>query len=60
MRRMTAVNRARYLGLRAYRGVPALEDRDFLDAMDQVDGEQLLRLAEQWLEAGAFRIVVVE
>ena len=36
MRRMTAVNRARYLGLRAFSGVPAREDLDLLAAARDV------------------------
>jgi predicted Zn-dependent peptidase len=59
MRRMTAINRARYLGLRAMTGVPAHEDLDALDAMDRVTREDLARLGQEWLEAERFRVVIV-
>jgi zinc protease len=59
MRRMTAVNRARYLGLRAFRGVAAREDLDALEALDRVSREQLERLAVEWLDPARYRVVVV-
>ena len=59
MRRMTAVNRARYLGLRAFRGVAAREDLDALAALDRVSREQLERLAGEWLDPARYRVVVV-
>ena len=59
MRRMTAVNRARYLGLRAFRGVAAREDLDALEALEMVSREQLERLADEWLDPARYRVVVV-
>ena len=59
MRRMTAVNRARYLGLRAFRGVAEREDLDALEALDQVSRDQLERLAAEWLDPARYRVVVV-
>jgi predicted Zn-dependent peptidase len=59
MRRMTAVNRARYLGLRTFTGVPAREDLDALAALDRVSREQLERLAGEWLDPERHRVVVV-
>jgi predicted Zn-dependent peptidase len=59
MRRMTAVNRARYLGLRAFTGVESREDLDALEAGDQVSREQLERLARTWLDPARYRVVIV-
>jgi predicted Zn-dependent peptidase len=59
MRRMTAVNRARYLGLRAFSGLEAQEDLDALEALTQVGREQLERLAGAWLNPARYRVVVV-
>ena len=59
MRRMTAVNRARYLGLRAFTGVAAREDLDALAALGEVSRGQLERLAGEWLDPGRYRVVVV-
>ncbi len=59
MRRMTAVNRARYLGLRAFTGVAAREDLDALEALETVSREQLERLAGEWLDPARYRVVVV-
>lgn len=58
MRRMTAVNRARALDLRAFNGIAGDEDVDTLDAMDHVDALALGRLAAQWLDPAAFRVVI--
>ena len=60
MRRMTTVNRARYLGLRVYRNVPSREDPDFLEAMDRVSRDDLKRLATTWLDPELFRVVIVD
>jgi predicted Zn-dependent peptidase len=60
MRRMTAVNRGRYLGLRAFLQVPSREDPDFLDAMDRVTRDDLVRLAATWLDTDLFRVVIVD
>jgi predicted Zn-dependent peptidase len=59
MRRMTAVNRARYLGLRAFSGVAAREDLDALEALDGVSRDQLASLAGAWLDPARYRVVVV-
>jgi predicted Zn-dependent peptidase len=59
MRRMTAVNRARYLGLRAFSGVEAREDLDALDSIDRISRDQLVRLASEWLDPARHRVVVV-
>jgi predicted Zn-dependent peptidase len=59
MRRMTAVNRARFLTLRAFRGLPAHEDLDALEAMDRVTREQLERVAGAWLDPARFQVVIV-
>ncbi len=59
MRRMTAVNRARYLGLRAFTGVSAREDLDALAALDEVSRDELVRLADEWLDPARYRVVVV-
>jgi zinc protease len=60
MRRMTTVNRARYLGLRVYRNVASREDPDFLDSMDRVSRDDLKRLAATWLDPELFRVVIVD
>ena len=60
MRRMTAVNRARYLGLRAFRRVPSREDPDFLEAMSRVTRHDLELLAATWLDPSRFRVVIVD
>jgi zinc protease len=60
MRRMPAVNRARYLGLRAFRQVPSTEDPDFLEAMDRVTPQDLEKLAATWLDPSGFRVVIVD
>ena len=59
MRRMTAINRARFLGLWAFTGHPAAEDLETLDAVDRVSREELVSLAEEWLRPEAFRVVIV-
>lgn len=59
MRRMTAINRARYLGLWAFTGHPAAEDLETLDAVDGVSREELANLAEEWLRPEAYRVVIV-
>ncbi len=59
MRRMTAVNRARYIGLRAFSGVAAREDLDALEALDRVSRDQLERLAGEWLDPARHRVTVV-
>jgi predicted Zn-dependent peptidase len=59
MRQMTAVNRARALGLRAFEGLPPADDPEALDAVDRVDGAALERLAKSWLEPGGYQVVIV-
>lgn len=59
MRQMTAINRARSLGLRAFEGLPHEDDPETLDAMDRVDRETLERLARTWLNPNGFQVVVV-
>ena len=59
MRQMTAVNRARALGLRAFEGLPPADDPESLDAIDHVDRATLERLAKSWLEPGGYQVVVV-
>lgn len=59
MRQMTAVNRARALGLRAFEGLAPADDPETLDAIDRVDRATLERLAKSWLEPGGFQIVIV-
>jgi hypothetical protein len=58
MRRMSAINRARSLGLRAFRGVASADDVDALDAMDAVSRDDLVRLADTWLDPDGFRVVI--
>ena len=58
MRRMSAINRARSLGLRAFRGVASADDVDALDAMDAVSRDDLVRLANTWLDPDGFRVVI--
>jgi predicted Zn-dependent peptidase len=60
MRRMTAVNRARYLGLRAFTDVEAREDLDSLEALDLVSRDQLERLDSRWLDPAHHRVIVVQ
>lgn len=59
MRQMTAVNRARALGLRAFEGLPPADDPETLDAIDRVDRATLERLAKGWLEPGGYQTVIV-
>jgi zinc protease len=59
MRQMTAVNRARALGLRAFEGLPPADDPETLDAIDRVDRATLERLAKSWLEPAGYQIVIV-
>jgi predicted Zn-dependent peptidase len=59
MRQMTAVNRARALGLRAFEGIPPADDPETLDAIDRVDRATLERLAKSWLEPAGYQIVFV-
>jgi len=59
MRQMTAVNRARALGLRAFEGLAPADDPEALDAIDRVDRDTLERLAKTWLEPSAYQVVVV-
>jgi len=58
MRRMSAINRARLLGLRAFTGVASSDDVDRLDAVDRVTREELERLARTWLDPDRFRVVI--
>jgi predicted Zn-dependent peptidase len=58
MRRMSAINRARSLGLRAFTGVASADDLDALDAMDGVSRDDLVRLANGWLDPDGFRVVI--
>jgi len=59
MRQMTAVNRARAMGLRAFEGLPTGDDPEVLDAIDHVDRPTLERLAKTWLEPSGYQVVVV-
>jgi len=59
MRRMTAVNRARGLGLRAFTGVAPADDPESVAALDAVGRETLERLAREWLDPDRFQLVVV-
>jgi predicted Zn-dependent peptidase len=59
MRQMTAVNRARALGLRAFEGLAHADDPEALDAVDRVDRAALEKLAKEWLESSGYQVVVV-
>ncbi|MFA6957922.1 MAG: pitrilysin family protein [Thermoanaerobaculia bacterium] len=59
MRQMTAVNRTRALGLRAFEGLPPADDPETLDAIDRVDRATLERLAKSWLEPAGYQVVIV-
>ncbi len=59
MRQMSAINRARSLGLEAFEGAPHEDDPRTLDAMNRVDRKTLEKLARTWLDPEGFQIVVV-
>jgi predicted Zn-dependent peptidase len=60
MRRLTTINRARFLGVRAFTGVANHEDLDALDRLDTVTRDHLEGLATQWLDDGQYRVVVIQ